>query len=62
MSELTPAEKREARLIIAIQAGTMPLPNENGEINIGPSGAWKRAEHVQVDGRKVHDRMNPRTR
>lgn len=51
---MTDAELEEARRIIANQRSTMP---EDGDI--GPGGAWKRAEHVQtVGGRRVHDSLD----
>lgn len=48
------AEIVEARRIMAIQASTRPADG-----NIGPEGAWARAEHVQtVGGRRAHDTID----
>lgn len=54
----TDAEKIEARRIIAIQAGTLPSPDENGVIDIGQNGAWKRAQgSLGANGQRVSERI-----
>ena len=49
---LSPAEIVVARQMIAVQASTLPPDRD-----IGPAGAWRRAEHVSVLGRNVHERF-----
>lgn len=54
----TDAEKEEARRIIAVQASTLPKPNEDGLIDIGQTGAWERAQgSLDANGRRVADRI-----
>lgn len=52
-------ERQAAMAIIKNQAQSLPEPDDQGRIDIGPAGAWARGQGSQsASGRQVKDCMD----